>query len=312
MNELLASAIFTLVVLGLLALDLGVMQRRPHVISIREAALWSAFWIALSLGFNLALFFWHGSEPALQFLAGYIIEKSLSMDNVFVFAMIFSYAAVPALHQHKVLFWGILGALVTRGIFIAAGVALIARFHWILYLFGVFLVITAVRLMIEKDKQLHPERNPLLRLARRIFPFTENYEGSRFFVRRGARLYATPLLLVLVMIETMDVIFALDSIPAVFAVTNDPFIVYTSNICAVLGLRALYFVLAGAMLRFRYLRPGLALILTFVGVKMLVADVFKIPTPVSLAVICVILIVTIAISWRVERREHLRAGATRT
>ncbi len=289
MNQLFASAIFTLFVLGLLMLDLGVFHRRAHRVSFREALLWSAFWIALSLAFNVGLYFWQGPQAALEFLTGYILEKSLSMDNLFVFAIIFGYMAVPAEDQHRVLFWGVLGALVMRGGFIAAGVALISRFHWILYLFGVFLVISGVRFLLQKEHKVHPERNPILRLARKLFPVTEKYEGTTMFVRRNGRIFATPLFLVLVMIETTDVVFAVDSIPAVFAVTQNPFIVYSSNVLAILGLRALYFVLTGALSRFRYLRTGLSLVLIFVGAKMLVAGFYRLPIVVSLATILTIL-----------------------
>jgi len=301
MSNLPALALFTLVVLGLLALDLGVFHRRAHVVSIREATFWTVVWVVLSLGFNVGLYIWRGSQPALEFLTGYILEKSLSMDNVFVFAMIFNFMAVRAADQHKVLFWGVLGALVMRAAFIAAGVALVGRFHWVLYVFGVFLLITGAKLLRGKQVEVHPEHNPVVRLARRILPITQGYEGASFFVRREGRLLATPLLLVLLLVETTDVLFAVDSIPAIFAVTLDPFIVYTSNVCAILGLRALYFVLAGAIRKFRYLRPGLAVVLTFVGVKMLVVRFYKIPVLVSLAVICLILLVAVLASLRAER-----------
>jgi tellurite resistance protein TerC len=304
MTELPELALFTLFVLGLLALDLGVFHRRAHVVSIREAAIWSAFWIVLSLLFNAGLYFAWGREPGLEFLTGYVLEKSLSMDNVFVFAVIFAYMGVPALAQHKVLFWGILGALVMRGIFIMAGAALIARFHWVLYLFGVFVLVTGVRLLRQGHEEVHPEKNPVLRLARKYLPVTTGYEGSRFFVRQAGRWMATPLLMVLLVVETTDVVFATDSIPAIFAVTIDPFIVYTSNIFAILGLRALYFVLAGAIRRFRYLRPGLSLVLIFVGVKMLAADFYKIPIHISLGIISVILLAAILASLH---RESARA-----
>jgi len=301
MSNLPALALFTLVVLGLLALDLGVFHRRAHVVSIREATFWTVVWVVLSLGFNVGVYIWRGPQPALEFLTGYILEKSLSMDNVFVFAMIFNFMAVRAADQHKVLFWGVLGALVMRAAFIAAGVALVGRFHWVLYVFGVFLLITGAKLLRGKQVEVHPEHNPVVRLARRILPITQGYEGASFFVRREGRLLATPLLLVLLLVETTDVLFAVDSIPAIFAVTLDPFIVYTSNVCAILGLRALYFVLAGAIRKFRYLRPGLAVVLTFVGVKMLVVRFYKIPVLVSLAVICLILLVAVLASLRAER-----------
>ncbi|MGD0921347.1 MAG: TerC family protein [Terriglobia bacterium] len=303
MRDLPALALFTLLVLGLLALDLGLLQRRPRVLSFREACGWYAFWVALSIAFNIGVYFWRGSQPALEFLTGYILEVSLSMDNVFVFAVIFGYMAVHAHYQHRVLFWGILGALVMRGAFIAAGVALISRFEWILYVFGAFLLITGGKLLRGKQVEVHPEHNPVVRLARRILPVTQGYEGASFFVHREGRLLATPLLLVLLLVETTDVLFAVDSIPAVFAVTLDPFIVYTSNVCAILGLRALYFVLAGAVRRFRYLRPGLAVVLMFVGVKMLIVRFYKIPILVSLAAICLILLVAVIASLRAEQKS---------
>jgi tellurite resistance protein TerC len=298
MNELLASAIFTVVVLGLLALDLGLFHRRAHRVSFREAVAWSVFWIALSLTFNYALYRLRGPEAGLEFLTGYVIEKSLSMDNLFVFALIFAYMGVPARDQHKVLYWGILGALVMRGVFIAAGTALISHFHWILYIFGAFLLYSGAKLFGNRFEKVEPERNPVLRLARRIFAVTQDFAGDAFFVRREGKVFATPLLFVLLMIETTDVLFAVDSIPAVFAVTQDPFIVYTSNILAILGLRALYFVLAGALGRFRYLRPGLALILIFVGIKMLVVHFYKMPTHISLVVIVVVLAASIVLSLK--------------
>ena len=305
MSNLYALLLFNLFVLAMLALDLGVFHRRAHVVSLREAVVWSIIWITLSLLFNLGIWFFRGQVPALEFLTGYILEKSLSMDNVFVFAVIFAYMAVPAADQHKVLFWGVLGALIMRAAFIAAGVALISRFNWILYIFGSFLVFTGIRLFRHKHEEVHPERNPVARLARRLFPVTKNYEGASFFVRREGKRMATPLFLVLLMVETTDVLFATDSIPAVFAVTQDPFIVYTSNIFAILGLRALYFVLAGAITKFRYLRPGLALILVFVGVKMLVVHYYKLPIALSLAIICSILVAAIGASvWERSRSEQ--------
>ncbi|MFB3923136.1 MAG: TerC family protein [Terriglobia bacterium] len=308
MTEYLSWAIFVLLVLGMLALDLGVLQRRVHVLSFREALGWYAFWVALSIAFNIGLYFWRGSQPALEFLTGYILEVSLSMDNVFVFAVIFGYMAVKAEFQHRVLFWGIVGALVMRGAFILVGVTLVGRFHWILYVFGAFLVITGGKLMREKRGEFHPERSPVLRLARRFLPITETYQGSAFFVRRNGRRFATPLLLVLLLVETTDVIFAVDSIPAIFAVTLDPFIVFTSNVFAILGLRALYFVLSGAIRKFRYLQTGLALVLMFVGTKMLVAGVYKLPTLVSLGVICGILGVAIAASLRWKGNAEAGTG----
>ena len=296
MSNLVALSLFTLFVLAMLALDLGVFHRRAHTVSIREATIWTIVWISLSMAFNAGLYFLHGHQTALEFLTGYVLEKSLSMDNVFVFAVIFTYMGVPSMSQHKVLFWGVLGALVMRAIFIAAGAALIARFHWILYIFGVFLLVTGIRLFRQGHEEVHPEKNPVLRLARKYLPVTKNYEDTHFFVRREGRLMVTPLFMVLLLVETTDVVFAADSIPAVFAVTLDPFIVYTSNVFAILGLRALYFVLAGAILRFRYLRPGLAMVLVFVGVKMLTASFYKFPILLSLGIITSILVVAIGAS----------------
>jgi tellurite resistance protein TerC len=296
MSNLVALGIFTVFVLAMLALDLGVFQRDPHKISIREAALWYVIWVSLAIAFNVGIYFWRGHQPALEFLTGYVLEVSLSMDNVFVFAVIFGYMGVKPQFQHRVLFWGIVGALVMRAAFIGAGVALVSRFHWILYVFGVFLVITGAKLFREEKQEFHPERNPLLRLARKLFPVTPGYEGAAFFVVREGRRFATPMLLVLTLVESTDLLFAVDSIPAIFAVTLDPFIIYTSNVFAILGLRSLYFILAGAIQKFRYLRPGLALVLMFVGIKMLMVSVYKIPILVSLAVIMVILAVAIGAS----------------
>ena len=304
MSDFAALGIFTLFVLAMLALDLGVFHRRAHTVSIREASIWTVIWITLSLAFNAGLYFMRGYQPALEFLTGYVLEKSLSMDNVFVFAVIFTYMGVPSIAQHKVLFWGVLGALVMRAAFIAAGAALIARFHWILYVFGVFLVITGLRLFRQGQEEVHPEKNPVLRLARKYLPVTKAYEGTSFFTRREGKLMVTPLFMVLLLVETTDVVFAADSIPAIFAVTTDVFIVYTSNIFAILGLRALYFVLAGAILRFRYLRPGLAFVLVFVGVKMLIASVYKIPILLSLGVITAILVISIGASLLSEPKAN--------
>jgi len=280
---------FTLFVLAMLGLDLGVFHRKAHEIHVREALLWTAVWIALALLFNAAVYFWFGPERALEFLTGYVIEKALSVDNIFVFLIIFSYFAVPAALQHRVLFWGILGALVMRAIFIFLGAALLQKFHWIIYIFGAFLVVTGVKLLLQRGSEVHPERNPMLRLFQRMVPSVSDYRGSHFSVVENGKRYATPLLLVLVAIEATDLVFAVDSIPAVFAITRDPFIVFTSNIFAILGLRALFFALAGVMGKFHYLRVGLALVLAFVGAKMMLADVYKIPIAASLAVVAVLL-----------------------
>jgi tellurite resistance protein TerC len=292
---------FTAFILALLALDLGVFHRKAHVVSVREATLWSAAWILLALLFNAGLWWLRGPDPALQFLTGYLIEKSLSVDNIFVMALIFSYFAVPAVEQHRVLFWGILGALVLRAVFILAGSALLASFHWIIYLFGAFLIFTGIKMALHRGEDIHPEKNPVLRLVRRLMPVTPGYEGHHFFVRRGGRLLATPLFLVLAVVESTDLVFAVDSIPAIFAVTNDPFLVYTSNVFAILGLRSLYFVLAGVMSKFVYLKIGLSAVLVFVGTKMTLAEIYKIPSAVSLLVIAALLTISIVASLRKSR-----------
>jgi tellurite resistance protein TerC len=295
-HQLLLWGIFNLFVVGMLALDLGVFHRRAHEVRIREALVWSAFWIALSLLFNLGIYFWRDSETALEFLTGYLLEKSLSVDNIFVFLMIFTYFRVPYLHQHKVLFWGILGALIMRALFILVGITLIQQFHWVIYIMGGFLVITGIKMATQKDSDIHPERNPVLRLVRRLVPVTENYEGGRFFVRRSGRLLATPLFIVVLVVETTDVVFAVDSIPAILAITLDPFIVYTSNVFAILGLRALYFALAGIMRLFHYLPYGLSFILVFVGIKMLLVDVYKIPIGIALGTVAGVLVMSVIAS----------------
>jgi len=282
--------IFTAVVLVLLALDLGVFHRKSHQVSFREAMGWTIVWVILSTAFGGWIWNAYGSAKAVEFFTGYLIELSLSADNVFVFALVFTYFAVPQSYQHKVLFWGILSALVLRFIMIMAGAALIINFAWIIYVFAAFLIITAIKMLVSKDEEIHPENNPVVRLFKRLVPTTTAYEGDRFIVKRGGLWMATPLLVVLVCVEVSDVIFAVDSIPAIFAVTKDPFIVFTSNVCAILGLRSLYFVLAGVMNRFIYLKTGLALVLGFVGVKMLLSHTpYKIDSLVSLGVVALIL-----------------------
>lgn len=297
---------FNVFVLGMLALDLGVFNRAAHTISIKEALIWSSVWISLALIFNAGLYIVRGTEPALQFLTGYLIEKSLSVDNIFVFVLLFSAFGVPAAYQHRVLFWGVLGALVMRGILIGVGAVLLEDFHWILYLFGAFLIVTGIRIGFQRETEVHPERNPVLKFVRRILPVTTDYEGKRFFVRQAGQLLVTPLLLVLVVVETTDLIFALDSIPAIFAVTRDPFIVYTSNVFAILGLRSLYFVFANIIHKFYYLRIGLAIILAFVGVKMVLTDLLHISSALSLLVIAVVLIFAIIASLLRARRISKR------
>ena len=283
---------FNAFVLAMLALDLGVFHRRARETSIKEALVWSTIWTVLAFAFNLWIYYWRGKGIALEFLTGYLIERSLSADNIFVFYLIFSYFAVPGAYQHKVLFWGILGALLMRAFFIVVGVALINRFEWIIYVFGVFLIITGFRMGISKEKEVHPERNPVLKLARRLFPITRQYDGEHFFVRREGKILATPLLMVLLLVETTDLIFAVDSIPAILAITTDPFIVYSSNVFAILGLRALYFALAGITRMFVYIHYGLAIILVFVGVKMVLAHVYHIPIGISLGFIGAVLLIS--------------------
>lgn len=280
---------FTLFVLVLLALDLGVFHRHAHTVSVREALTWSIVWITLALLFNGLVYHWFGPERGLEFLTGYLIEKALAVDNIFVFVVLFSYFAVPAALQHKVLFWGILGALIMRAVFIFLGAALLQQFHWVMYVFGAFLVVTGIKLFKQNETDIHPERNLLFRLFIRFVPAIPAYREDRFFVRQSGRWYATPLLFVLVSVEATDLVFAVDSIPAIFAVTSDPFIVYTSNIFAILGLRSLYFLLAGVITQFHYLKVGLALVLVFVGTKMVMTDVYKIPIAVSLTVVALLI-----------------------
>ena len=301
---------FNVFVLVMLAVDLGVLHRRAHEVKLKEALVWSGIWIALALLFALGVYAWYGSQPALEFLTGYLIEKSLSVDNIFVFVLIFSYFKVPARYQHKVLFWGILGALVMRAIFIFAGIALLQRLHWILYVFGALLILTGIKMATEKDKEIHPDKNPVLRLFRRLVPVTEDYHADHFFVKQAGHYAATPLFIVLLVVETTDVIFAVDSIPAILGITMDPFLVYTSNVFAILGLRALYFALAGVMRLFHYLHYGLSAILVFVGAKMLLADVYKLPVGVALGVIAgILLIAVIASLMRPQQRDVVTTPA---
>ena len=292
---------FATIVLVMLALDLGVFHRKAHVVRLREALVWSALWITLSLLFNLWIYAQLGPQAALDFFTAYLIEKSLSIDNIFVFLLIFSYFQVPPQFQHRVLFWGIVAALLMRALFIGAGLALIAKFDWILYVFGAFLVYTGIKMAVRREGEIHPERNPVLRLFRRFFPVTNEYHEASFLVRMDGRYAATPLLVVLLVVETTDVIFAVDSIPAVLAITVDPFIVYTSNVFAILGLRALYFALAGIMELFHYLHYGLSAILIFVGVKMIVAHVYEVPTVLALAFIALTMVISIVASMMYPR-----------
>jgi len=333
---MMAYVLFTLFILFMLGLDLGVFHRHSHTVSIREAVTWSVVWIILSLTFNVLVYFayerhWfdlglladgavkRGKLAAMEFFTGYVVEKALSVDNIFVFLLIFNYFRVPAQYQHKVLFWGILGALIMRALFIAAGAVLISRFDWILSVFGAFLVYTGFRMLWSKDKQIEPEKNPVLRIFRRFTPVTPAFEGDRFFVRRELRLpatngsaaaptrmqrFATPLFVVLLLVETTDVIFAVDSIPAIFGITQDPFIVYTSNIFAILGLRALYFALGGLMTMFHYLHYGLSAVLIFVGGKMLAHSVWKPSMALALGVIVGILALSVTASLMWPRKDE--------
>lgn len=310
---------FNVFVLAMLALDLGVFHRSAHVVSIKEATLWSVAWIGLAAIFNVGIYlFWQqlvpqssytNSEAALAFMTGYLIEKSLSIDNIFVFVLIFGSFAVPAQYQHRVLFWGVLGALVMRGAMIGAGAALIREFHWIIYIFGAFLIVTGIKMALHQEQTLDPKNNILVRTFRRLMPVTDEYEQDKFFVRKAGVLMATPLFLVLLMIEATDLIFAVDSIPAIFAVTQEPFLVYTANVFAILGLRSLYFVLAGMVHKFHYLKLGLAFVLSFVGVKMLLVETaFKIPSGIALGVVATIIVIAIGASLiRAKRLENAQS-----
>ncbi|MFQ6026591.1 MAG: TerC family protein [Dehalococcoidia bacterium] len=287
---------FATFVLLMLAIDLGIFHRRAHVVEPREAAFWTVVWIGLALIFNAGIFLWMDQERGLAFLTSYLIEKSLSLDNIFVWLVIFSDFSLPARYQHRVLFYGILGALVTRGVFIATGVTLLNTFHWIVYAFGAFLIFTGIRLALRRDRESALERNPAIRLARRFLPLTTEYNGQNFLIQLNGKWLLTPLLLVLLVVEVTDVIFAVDSVPAVLAISRDPFIVYTSNVFAILGLRALFFLLADVLHRFRYLNLGLALVLSFVGVKMLISNFYEISTVISLGAIVAIIGATMLLS----------------
>jgi tellurite resistance protein TerC len=301
---------FIAFVLAMLAIDLGVFHRKTHAVGVREALAWSGVWVALAGLFNLGVYRWYGAERALEFTTGYLIEKALAVDNIFVFVVIFAAFAVPAALQHRVLYWGVLGALVMRAAFIFAGGAFLHAFHWAMYVFGAILALTGLKLLLRKEGPAHPERNVFVKALRKVMPVTSGFEGNCFTVRRDGRRYATPLLLALVTVEVTDLLFAVDSIPAIFAVTTDPFIVFTSNIFAILGLRSLYFLLAGVIDKFVYLKPGLALVLLFVGAKMIAVDYYKIPIAASLGIIAAILAVSVALSV-VKRRRTTPAWASR-
>jgi len=288
---------FVAFVIAMLAVDLGVFHKKAHEVSAKEALGWSAVWVALAVLFNVGVYLWFGGQPALEFATGYLIEKALAVDNIFVFVVIFSTFGTPAVYQHRVLFWGVLGALLMRAVFILLGGAFLQRFHWGVYVFGAILAFTGFKLLLRRHEEPHPERNPLVRAFQRLFPVTPELAGPRFTVVREGRRFATPLLLALVAVEVTDVIFAADSIPAIFAVTKDPFIVFTSNIFAILGLRSLYFLLARAITKFAYLKVGLSVVLIFVGAKMLLGDVYKVPVAVSLDRLAAILLTSILTSF---------------
>jgi tellurite resistance protein TerC len=295
---------FNVLVLGLLLLDLFVFHREAHEVKPKEAAAWSVFWVVLSLLFNAFVFWQFGHQAGVEFLTGYLIEKSLSVDNLFVFVMVFSYFRVPARYQHRVLFWGIIGALILRAILIGVGAYLIAQFEWMIYLFGAFLVYTGIRMSLEKETAIEVEANPLIKVLRKVLPITNRYHDQSFLVSEGGKWVATPLLVVLVMVESTDVIFALDSIPAIFAVTKNPFIVYTSNIFAILGLRALYFLLANVIDKFHLLKYGLSIVLTYIGMKMIVtAFDIHIDTLISLAIVGAVLTLSIVLSLLFPQKE---------
>ena len=304
LNETTLFVFFNIFILVMLAIDLGVFNKKAHTVSVTEAVVWSIVWFLLAMLFNVGVFVYAGSTTALEFLTGYIIERALSFDNIFVFVIIFSYFGVPSKYHHRVLFWGVVGALITRSIFIAAGAALISRFEWVLYLFGVILVVSGWKMMTEKDIEVHPDKNIVIRLARRVFPVATGWESSGFFLTHNGKLHITTLFLVLLTVETTDIVFAVDSIPAVFGVTHDPFIVYSSNVFAILGLRATYFLLAGVMGSFQYLSHGLSLVLMFIGIKMLTADFVHVPIAVSLGIVALILGVAIVASLIKRQRER--------
>lgn len=303
-HELLLWILFNIFILLMLALDLGVFQRKTHIISVKEALIWSAVWVILSLLFNMFIYFDMGEQKAIEYFTGYLIERSLSIDNIFVFVLLFSYFKVPPEYQHKVLFWGVIGALILRASLIGVGVVLIHQFSWIIYIFGGFLVFTGFRMAMQDDGHIDPEKNIVIRLYKKFFPVTTEYDNGNFFVTKKNKKYATPLFVVLIATEFTDLVFAFDSIPAIFAITSDPFIIYTSNIFAILGLRAMYFALAGIMDKFHYLKVGLSMILIFIGFKMLIVDIYKIPIGYSLGVIAIILTASVVLSLAKPKKKN--------
>ncbi|NJN42368.1 MAG: TerC family protein [Flammeovirgaceae bacterium] len=309
MNQSTLWIAFNVFILVMLVIDLGVFHRKSHEVGVKEALAWTGVWIALAFCFNVFVYYFFGEKQAFEFLTGYVIEKSLSVDNIFVMVLIFSYFKVPNKYQHKVLFWGIIGALVMRVAFIISGVELIERFHWLIYIFGGFLIFTGIRIVTSGDLQVEPDKNPLVRIAKKLFRVTPDFEGDKFFVRKDNMLWATPLFLVVLVVEFTDLIFAVDSIPAILAITNDSFIVYTSNVFAVLGLRSLYFALAGIEKYFTYLKYGLSVILVFIGIKMCISDFYKIPIEISLAFIVMTLSVAVLASMVLQAQEKKICGS---
>jgi len=309
-NKVFLWVAFNIFILAMLALDLGIFHRRAHVVSIKEALIWTLIWTVLTLVFNVGVYYWRGTDVALQFFTGFLIERSLSVDNLFVFLLIFSYFGVNAKYQHKVLMWGILGALVMRAGMIFLGVTLVNAFHWILYVFGAFLIITGIKMGLQKEESIHPERNVIVRLARRILPVTSKYHNGHFFAKIDGKRFATPLLIVVIAIEVSDMVFAVDSIPAIFGVTQDAFIIYTSNVFSILGLRALYFALAGVMNLFEYLKYGLAAVLSFIGIKMVLMDIYHISIVAALGVVGGILVVSILASIIWPSKKETKATST--
>jgi tellurite resistance protein TerC len=301
--------IFSVFVLGMLALDLGVFNRKAHEVHFKEALGWSVVWVSVSLAFNWWIYHEFGQQKALEFLTGYLIEKALSVDNIFVFVILFASFAVPKAYQHRVLFWGVLGAILMRAVFIGLGAALVARFDWIMYVFGAILIYTGFKLMKEGEAEPHPEKNPIYKMGRRIMPAVPEYHGAHFFIMKNGRRYATPLFLVLIAIEATDVVFAVDSIPAIFAISKDPFIVYTSNIFAILGLRAMYFLLAGIIDKFHFLKYGLAIVLLFVGTKMIIEPWYHVPIGMSLGVIAGVLTISVVASIIWPRHVELEVSS---
>ncbi len=293
---------FSVFLIIMLALDLGVFHKNSHVVEFKEAMIWSSVWIGLAILFNVGVFYYFGKVKGLEFMTGYLIEKSLSIDNVFVIALIFTYFNVPRQYQHRVLFWGVIGALIMRAILIAVGATLIKEFAWIIYIFGAFLIFTGLKMYFQKNEGINPDKNPVVRFFKRFIPMTDEYNKEKFFLIKEGKRYATPLFVVLLLVETTDLIFAVDSIPAIFAITSDPFIVFTSNAFAILGLRSLYFALAGVIYKFYYLKAGLSVILVFVGIKMMLIDIYKIPIGVSLGFVALVIVISVIASIRKNKQ----------